>query len=81
MTTMTNKHLGNLIGCTHSMASRLRAGKRLPGSASMLRISAALQIPADTLLTAYGEGPAAFAWVLNGRIAEIDALERATTAA
>lgn len=62
---MTNEELGKLIGCSHSMASRLRAGKRLPSTALMGRIGEVFGIPADKLLRAHKKGADAFGRLLR----------------
>lgn len=62
---MTNRELGDLIGCTHSMASRLRAGKRLPGFEIMNRICEVFGIDWDQLVAARNQGQEAFGALLR----------------
>lgn len=62
---MTNQEFGDLVGVDHSMASRLRNGKRLPSLATLRRIHAVLGIGWTTLLTAYDGGPQAFGAMLR----------------
>ena len=62
---MSNSEFGRRIGVTHSMASRVRAGKRLPGIGTMQRISSEFGIPIADLVTAHQAGPEAFAKLLR----------------
>lgn len=64
---LTNEEFGTKVGCHHSMASRLRSGKRLPGVVLMGRISKAYRIPMDDLMAAHRKGPKAFARLLKTR--------------
>ena len=66
---LTNQELGDLIGCTHSMASRLRSGKRLPGLDTLERIQREFGIPWDTLIAARAKGQAEFGKVFRSAIA------------
>lgn len=45
-----------MVGISHSMASRIRAGQRLPGINTIERISVAYGIPLKTLLAARRKG-------------------------
>lgn len=64
---LTNEAFGQKVGCHHSMASRLRSGKRLPGVVLMSRISKAFGVPLDDLMKAHQKGPKAFAALLKRR--------------
>lgn len=64
---LTNEAFGKKVGCHHSMASRLRSGKRLPGVALMGRISKAFSIPLEDLMKAHQKGGVAFAKLLAKR--------------
>lgn len=55
------------------MASRLRAGKRLPGTATLTAIHEEFHIPYEELMAAHAAGPAAFGELLSKRIALYDA--------
>lgn len=57
---MTNEDFGKAVGCSHSMASRLRAGKRLPSASLMERIGTVFGIPADEMLRAHKRGADSF---------------------
>lgn len=65
---MTNEELGKRIGVTHSMASRMRGGNRLPGIDTMQRIRTEFNADWDVMMAKRGEGPAAFAAYLEGLI-------------
>lgn len=62
---VTNAEWGKAVGCSHSMASRLRRGKRLPSVALLGRIAKEFDIPEGELLRAHGRGPESFARVLK----------------
>lgn len=65
---MTNEEFGQRVGCHHSMASRLRAGKRLPGLDLMQRISKEFGVPLTELVDARNKGGEAFARLLQRRV-------------
>ncbi len=65
---MTNSDFGRRVGCSHSMASRIRSGNRLPGLDLMNRISAEFDIPVKTMMKARQEGPEAMAALLERRV-------------
>lgn len=67
-TRMTNVEFGRAVGCSHSMASRIRTGQRLPGLDLMNRISEAFSIPIPTLMKARKAGAGAMAELLEKRI-------------
>lgn len=52
----TNQELGDAIGVGHSMASRIRNGKRLPGASTCARLAAYLGIEGGLLLEAHEKG-------------------------
>lgn len=49
---LTNEQFGKLVGCHHSMASRLRHGQRVPSMALVQRIADALDYPVEKLVRA-----------------------------
>jgi transcriptional regulator with XRE-family HTH domain len=57
---MTNRELGDLIGVSASMASRIRNGKRLPSIEVMDRLALALGIDLIRLVNTYTQGANAF---------------------
>jgi transcriptional regulator with XRE-family HTH domain len=63
----TNQEFADNTGITHSMASRLRSGKRLPSAKLMGRISSAYGIPANELLAAHAKGAPAMGALLRKR--------------
>lgn len=65
---ITNQEFADRVGCHFSMASRLRAGKRLPAVALMRRISKEFKVPMDVLSDAHAKGPEAFGRVLRERV-------------
>jgi transcriptional regulator with XRE-family HTH domain len=64
---MTNVEFGRRVGCSHSMASRIRSGNRLPGLDLMNRISEEFGISIAALVRARAAGPAAMADLLDRR--------------
>lgn len=67
---MTNDELGRRIDVSPSMASRIRNGRRLPGTRTLGRIHVALGIPLDDLHRAYNEGPAAVGRIVSDVVDE-----------
>lgn len=65
---LTNKEFGEAVGIHHSMASRIRGGKRVPGTDAIQRISDAYGIPVATLMKARQKGPAAFGRLVSREI-------------
>lgn len=67
---VTNKEFGRKVGCHHSMASRIRAGKRLPSVEMMNRIAEAYpQVTVNEMVQARLEGGAeAVAMLLRRRV-------------
>lgn len=65
---MTNRELGNLIGVTFSMASRLQSGDRTPGIETMQRIQDAFDWPIDDQAKLRKKGGKTYARELNRRI-------------
>lgn len=65
---MTNQEFGDKTGCHHSMASRLRAGKRRPSLDLMQRISEEFGIPLQDLIDARNEGSEAVGQLLRARV-------------
>lgn len=57
---LTNSELGDRIGVSPSMASRLRNGHRLPSAQVMDNIHHQLHVPLEDLMAAHREGPVAF---------------------
>lgn len=67
---MTNDELGRRIGVGHSMASRIRNGKRLPSTGTLHAIHREIGIPLDELLCAHEEGPDAFGVLVRAWLEE-----------
>ena len=66
---MTNREFAERVGCHHSMASRLRAGKRAPSLEMMSRISKHFRtVSLDELVDAHLEGPEAVGALLRERV-------------
>lgn len=60
----SNSSFAGKVGCTHTMASRLRSGRRMPSSDMLLRICKAYKLDEGEALRKYGEGPQEFsAWL------------------
>lgn len=57
---LTNQEFADAIGCHHSMASRIRGGKRLPGLPLVESMSKVYGIPVNRLLAARKKGEEAF---------------------
>lgn len=70
--TLTNEQLGERIGVTHSMASRIRNGHRLPGTQTLRAIHREFGIPLDDLMDAHGKGPEEFGQLLTSRLKELN---------
>lgn len=60
MNSLTNQIVGNQLGISHSMVSRLRAGTRLPGPELIERIASVYKLPLDELLRARNKGAEEF---------------------
>ncbi len=73
MALMTNEELGRRIGVTHSMASRLRAGKRLPGVETLLKIHDEFGVDMRELAVTHGRGADAFGRLLRRTIKQHEA--------
>lgn len=67
-TPISNAALGERLGVTKSMASRIRNGKRLPSAVTLARIADEFKIPVARLVAARNEGPAAFKTLLATKI-------------
>jgi transcriptional regulator with XRE-family HTH domain len=76
---LTNKAFGDRIGITHSMASRIRNGKRAPGLATIEAISKEYGISLKTLIDAKNRGDEAFGRLITTKI--FDPVEKAEKAA
>lgn len=57
---MTNLEFGERVGCSESMASRLRSGDRLPGREQLGRIVAEFELNQEEAFAAYTAGRMAF---------------------
>ena len=66
--TISNEEFGRRVGVSHSMASRMRSGVRLPGVRTMARISKEFGIPLEELVAKHEEGPEAFGAMLRRRV-------------
>lgn len=65
---LSNEEFGRRIGVTHSMASRIRSGDRLPSVKVMTKISEELDIPLETLVLAHRDGPKHFGRLIRAKI-------------
>lgn len=65
---LTNKAFGAMVGCSESMASRIRHANRLPSLALLGRIMSTFDLPAMELMRAHAEGRDAFAAYIEERI-------------
>lgn len=65
---MTNQAFADRVGCHHSLASRIRAGKRVPGYELMRRIGKEFNIPLEELASARDRGPEAFGELMRRRV-------------
>lgn len=65
---MTNAEFAKRIGVHFSMASRLRAGKRLPSATILRRIHQEFRVPLKDLMDAHEQGPKAFGALLRERV-------------
>lgn len=57
---MTNEAFAQATGCTFTMASRLRNGRRLPSAALLIRIIRAFDLDDSEAMRQYEKGQAAF---------------------
>lgn len=64
----TNQAFGDAIGCSHSMASRIVTGKRMPSIDLIERISETFGIPLKTLLSARHKGVEEFGRVMQRQV-------------
>jgi transcriptional regulator with XRE-family HTH domain len=64
-TKISNADFGKRIGVTHSMASRIRNGQRLPSTARIAAIHREFEIPLDQLIGAAEKGPTAFSQLMR----------------
>lgn len=65
---MTNQEFADSIGCTVSMASRLRNGKRSPSVDTMWKIHKAHRISMEDLGVAAAQGQDMFGKLLRERV-------------
>lgn len=65
---LSNAEFGQLIGVSHSMASRIKSGDRLPSVGTLSRIHEVLDIPLDTLVLAHRRGPESFGRLIRSRL-------------
>ena len=65
---ISNRELGERIGVSPSMASRLRNGRRGPSVPVLYAISEEFDLPLSRLVAARVEGPEAFGAVLQRRL-------------
>lgn len=62
---MTNEQFGGRVGCSESMASRLRSGKRRPGPDLLFAIMREFDLDRDATEKAFLEGKASFGKLLR----------------
>lgn len=67
-TTVTNDAFASRIGVSHSMASRIRNGRRLPSVRTLDAIHREYGIPLETLHRAHLAGPDAFGALMRERL-------------
>lgn len=67
---LTNREFGDAVGIHHSMASRIRNGKRLPGIDTIGRIAEVYGIPEKRLLDARKKGEEAFGRLIQKEIVD-----------
>lgn len=65
---MTNSSFAAQVGCHHTMASRLRNGKRLPSLSMFATICETFDLDTDDALSAYKQGPDAFGAFLRATV-------------
>lgn len=65
---LTNRELGDAIGVSPSMASRIRNGSRLPSVDGLRRISKEFDLPLDTLVLAHGRGAEHFGELMRSTL-------------
>jgi len=70
---MSNEEFGRRIGVSHSMASRIRSGDRLPSVATMQRIADEFEIPLETLVLRHTQGPTEFGRLIRARLELLEA--------
>jgi transcriptional regulator with XRE-family HTH domain len=68
--TITNKQLGDAIGVSESMASRLRSGKRLPSITTIVALSEYLKVSHAELVVAYTGGKERFGELIREALGE-----------
>lgn len=64
----TNRELGEAIGCSHSMASRIVTGQRMPSIDLIEKISETFGIPIKTLLDARKKSDVAFGELMQRKV-------------
>lgn len=69
---LTNKELGDRIGVSQSMASRIRNGKRLPSIPVMIRMASYLDCDLIRLVNAHTQGANAFGVLVRELLRELD---------
>lgn len=62
---LSNDELGRRIGVSHSMASRIRNGRRLPSTRTLARICQEFDIPLPEAHQAYECGPLEFGLLVS----------------
>lgn len=70
---MTNQTLGDRIGVSHSMASRIRNGHRLPSTRTLREIHREFGVPLDELMDAHTKGAAEFGILMRRTLKDPDA--------
>lgn len=65
---MTNQEFSDRVGIHFSMASRIRAGKRLPSADLLHRIHREFKVPLNDLHQARNEGAVAFGRLIRERV-------------
>lgn len=65
---LSNEEFGRRIGVSHSHASRIRNGRRLPGTQVLHEIHREFGIPLPELFDAHRTGPEAFGRLVTERV-------------
>jgi transcriptional regulator with XRE-family HTH domain len=65
---LSNEEFGRRIGVSHSMASRIRSGQRLPGTQTLGAIHREFGIPLEDLVRAHGRGREYFGRLIRNRL-------------
>jgi transcriptional regulator with XRE-family HTH domain len=65
---LTNQEFARLAGCSFTMSSKIRNGKRMPSGALFTRIVRVFDLDADEAVAAYAGGNAVFAEFVERKV-------------